>query len=272
MKVRTPAALLLGATVLFGACSLEVLHDLEEPEANDAVLCLERRGIPVDKLRSERGGRARYAVSVPRSEGVAALSALGEAGLPRPRGQGVGDLLGGSPLLSSSQKERVLLERAVAGELARTLQAVDGVVEARVHLVVPERDPLAAPEGEATRPRASALLRTTRPRLGATAAELRRLVAGAVAGLSEDAVSLVVVEARPASAPAASSSSPVGVARLGPFLVARESRGLLLASVSGSLLLLVLLGVGTIVLFRRNQVLLRLPRPPAGPPEGGPAA
>jgi type III secretion protein J len=270
MRVRTSRARLLCGTLPFAlllvsACSVDLVHDLDEQEANEAVLCLERRGISVEKQRTERGGRPRYALSVPRSESLAALAALGAAGIPRQKGQGVADLLGSSPLLSSSQKERALLERAVAGELSRTLREIDGVIEARVHVVVPERDPLATSlAGESPKPRASVLLRASRRPLAASEADIRRLVAGAVPGLAVGDVTLVVVESRASSAAGKAPSSAPELARLGPFLVAGESKGPLLWSIAAGLLLLVLLGGGTILLFRRNQSLVRLVSGEAG--------
>ncbi|HKD22640.1 MAG TPA: flagellar basal-body MS-ring/collar protein FliF [Rhizomicrobium sp.] len=78
--------------------------------------------------------------------------------------------------------------RALEGELARSIQTIDGIDEARVHLVIPERQIFSR---DAQSPSASVILRT-RSTLGrGQVAAIQHLVAAAAAGLSPARVAIV---------------------------------------------------------------------------------
>jgi type III secretion protein J len=108
---------------------------------------------------------------------------------------------GGESIIPTAAEERASYERAVAGELARSIGTMDGVFSARVHLALPGRDPLAAPEAAPPRPRASVLIRAQGGGPGPCVADVRALVAGAVDGLSAGDVSVVVTRQAPIAAP-----------------------------------------------------------------------
>jgi len=46
-------------------------------------------------------------------------------------------------MISSPSEERIRFMDALAQDLARTISMIDGVVDARVHVVLPENDPFA---------------------------------------------------------------------------------------------------------------------------------
>src|SRR6185369_16631581 len=96
------------------------------------------------------------------------------------------------------------------------LQAVDGVVSARVHLAAPERSPL--DEQAPSRPSASVLLRHHGAAPPLAISDVQRLVAGAVPGLSAADVSVV-------ASPATASTRPADkeLRRVGPITVTRAS-------------------------------------------------
>lgn len=78
--------------------------------------------------------------------------------------------------------------RAVEGEIARTIQHLSSVSEARVHIVMPERRPF---EREASEPTASILIKTSGAGLGRREAQaIQALVATAVPGLSPERVTI----------------------------------------------------------------------------------
>jgi len=78
--------------------------------------------------------------------------------------------------------------RALEGELARSIQTIDGIEEARVHLVVPERQIFSR---EAQTPSASVILRTRISMGRGQIAAVQHLVAAAVAGLDPSRVAIV---------------------------------------------------------------------------------
>lgn len=109
-----------------------------------------------------------------------------------------GDRLGGKigyevldgeqPFGTSASRARMNENRAIEGELVRSIESLDLVSKARVHIVMPER-PLFATE--ARRATASVTVKTT-GRLGNEQVQaIRTLVAGAVPDLSPDSVAVV---------------------------------------------------------------------------------
>ena len=78
--------------------------------------------------------------------------------------------------------------RALEGELSRSIQTIDGIDEARVHLVIPERQIFSR---DAQSPSASVILRTRIAMGRGQVAAIQHLVAAAVAGLDSARVAIV---------------------------------------------------------------------------------
>ncbi len=191
------AAALLHAT----GCGDEVLlHRLDEPGANQVLVALGDAGVPARVARAG-GEDSGLAIAVAPSDAARARSVLSASDLPRARPPGFAELFSGAGLVPTAAEEHARYLHALAGELARTLEGLDGVLSARVHLAVPAPDPL-RPEARRT-PRASVLLRCrtdARERVEAHADGVRRLVAGAAEGLEPSSVAVVVAPSGPAFA------------------------------------------------------------------------
>lgn len=205
------------AVLLLSACSEQIQHGLDERQANEIQSVLVERGLSAEKV-VEPGKKPTWSIEVPKEQSTDAVRILSELGLPHPRAEGLSDVFGKGSLVPSPTEERALYLEAISGELSRTLESVDGVVSARVHLALP---PPPRP-GTAPMPaKASAFLKV-RPgmvdRVNHLKEDLRALVAGGVENLSADQVTLVVSEvatavpARPA--PSAPGMSPLRVAVL----------------------------------------------------------
>ncbi len=115
-------ALLLAPLLLAAGCSVEVLQDLPEQQANAVVVALKRHGI-VGRKQRQQGAGARYSVQVKRGSALAAWQAMQREGLPRPRTAGLKELLGPAGALAPSSHHRAMMSRGLAGELAATLQS-----------------------------------------------------------------------------------------------------------------------------------------------------
>jgi flagellar M-ring protein FliF len=90
---------------------------------------------------------------------------------------------------ASDYSEKVNYQRALEGELERTLQTLDGVDAVRVHLVLPQESLFADDRGEA---KASVVLKLRRETFSANSElAIRRLVAGAVERLRPENVTVV---------------------------------------------------------------------------------
>jgi type III secretion protein J len=212
--------LFLGVATAAG-CDAELYHDLPERRANEAVLALRESGLRADKKLEQRGsgGRASsFALTVPRSEESRALALLAERGLPRlsertARASGA--------LLPSLAEQRAEAAAALSADLAETIERLPEVAEARVHLALPEAEPLAALGSP--RATASVLLRLRAP-LSVKLGEVAELVSRAVPGLDPQDVAVV-------HAPFRAPPEPQRLApfvTVGPLHVAPESRPLAL--------------------------------------------
>lgn len=133
------AALLLTAT----ACDSpkEVVHGLDEFEANEILVALEAKGISGEKVKEE-GRVIAYTVLVPDSESRDAMRILVANKLPRRRPTGLAEVYpaGGGGLIPTKSEERAKFLMAIQGEIERKLQRLPGIASANVTIVMPEKD------------------------------------------------------------------------------------------------------------------------------------
>jgi type III secretion protein J len=244
MRFRHAAMLAttLAATFLLG-CSAAIQHGLDEAAANEILTSLARAGIPANKSRADDGA---FTVSVASADAPGAMELLRSLGLPRGKRPGLGEIYKTSSLIPTPTEERARYVEALASEVARTLETFDGVLLARVHLVLPEPDPLA----EGGKPRVAAqaaVLLKLRPGKTSPVAEadVQKLVAGSVPGLAAAAVAVVVTTA---AAPAAPQATLV---RLGPLHLTPQSRGQLLALGAAAFAIIAVLAALVLLLARR---------------------
>lgn len=226
---------LLPLLLLSGACTGdELLHGLDEQQANEVLVALDEGGVRGEKRRAQ-GTEEGWVVTVSSGDARGARQLLSERELPRARTPGFGDVFGGGGMVPTPVEEHARYLHALSGELSRSLESLDGVVEARVHLGLPQDDPLRA--GDRLPPRAAVLIRC-RPAACATVRAMeqgiRGLVAGAADGLTPDAVSLLVAEAsvapgreppvRPTSSWRAAAAAALALAAAALGLVAARHR------------------------------------------------
>jgi type III secretion protein J len=257
------AAWAAALVVTVGGCSTGILHGLDERSANEAEASLERAGIAAEKVADDTaalgGTTPVFTVRVARADGARALDLLRAAGLPRDRRRGFAEAYGQPSLIPTASEERARYLDALAGEIERTLETVDGVVGARVHLVPVDIDP-GALDGDDAKPRPAAraaVLLKTRPESARAGrppidpADVRRLVAGSVPGLAEAAVAVVTT-----AAPEPSASVPA-LAAVGPLRVSVTTRPLLVGTLAVGLALVALLAVLLLLTARRLATLER---------------
>ncbi len=223
-------------------CSAEVTSDLDESRAAEIVIALDEAGIGGRRERQDAAhDPARYRVLVARDDLPAALAVLHDRGLPREPELGWSSLLAETSLVPSASEERARHAAALGGELARSIERMEGVARARVHLALP--DPAGRPlDAEAPEGRASVLVSLEASASASAAPDredaIRTLVAGAVNGLDAEAVAVVTT---PAPAPRRAQANLIWI---GPVAVSRGSAGAFKAILGGSFLLNLLLALG----------------------------
>jgi type III secretion protein J len=243
MDVRRLPSLLPLALLGLSACAVPVAGALDDSEANRIVVALDRGSVDATK-EPDPTAEGKWRVLVARDDVPHALSTMRDEELPRSTPPGVLEAVGKGALVPSEATEHAQLVAGIAGDLERSLEGIDGVLSARVHLNVPAPSPLrdtAPPRGSA-----SVLVahRGSTPPISADS--VQRLVAGGVAGLLPTDVAVVMVSrAAPARAP------ENGLGHLGPIAVARTSLRLLQGALVALVALVAALAAATLVLHAR---------------------
>ena len=245
-----PAIVLL--VLLVTGCSEEVYHGLSERRANQLVVALEQSGIQASKAK-DPAGEGKWMVTVPSGEEVRAWKSLEQKGLPRPEVQGFGSYYPTGGLIPTASEERILYQHATAQELRKTLLKIEGVVEAQVNLVLPEKPRVKLANQEVEKPRASVLIKH---RVGGEASEspvavqeVERLVVGGVERLTADRVEVVLT---PAQGAAEALEKP-DFEQVGPVAVAPRSKSMLQGVVGLMGVIIVVLGAGVVFLLWRQM-------------------
>jgi type III secretion protein J len=190
------------AVAMAGCSGQELYRDIDEREANEMVAVLMRAGIESSKAPGEKGT---FTVAVPQSEFARAVDVLRQNGLPREDYESLGTVFKKEGFTSSSLAERARLVFGISQELSSTISQFDGVVEARVHLALPEADPLT---GAANPPSASVFVKYREGfDLPAQTAAIKALVTNSVEGLEYDKVSIAMTEAKTPPVPLAQNDT-----------------------------------------------------------------
>ena len=150
---------------------------------------------------------------------------------------------------------------ALSQELSRTVSEIDGVLSARVHLVLPENDPL---RQQLVPSSASVFIRhRSNMPVGNLVPQVKMLVANGVAGLSYDKVSVVLV---PVDLQKANQGQDLEMVSFFGLWMQRDNLAQAMWMFFGLVALVVLLAGGLgIVLFRQRGRVYALGSPRAVP-------
>ena len=186
-----------------GCGKAELYHHLDEKEANEFIVKLAGAGIPSEKaIEPAERGEPTWKIIVPKEKLELAFHVLETFGLPKEKGMGIMAVFPGGGLIPGQFEEKAKYFLALTGELEKTLESIERVVDARVHVVVPEESVLKDEEEGIVRPTASVLLRYIASSDGKKPIEdmdVKQLVARAIEGLTINEVTVVALPVPPAS-------------------------------------------------------------------------
>lgn len=181
-------AIVVVCAATLASCKSELYTNLDQRQATEMVAMLLQHGIPADR---KMGKGERVSVLVEESRFADAVAVLNDNGLPKEEFATLCNVFKRDGLVSSPVQERAQMICALSQELSRTVSEIDGVLSARVHLMLPENDPLRqqlVPSSASIfiRHQASVPLNDLVP-------QIKMLVANGAAGLSYDKVSVILV-------------------------------------------------------------------------------
>lgn len=115
-----------------------VVTGTDQYEANDILFCLKRHGVDAARIADEDGG---ISIVVPKEQYLKAFQVMKVNNLPRRDQDSLMSVFPDEGMFKSPTFERVRMRFGLETEMANSLELINGVREARVHIVVPrERD------------------------------------------------------------------------------------------------------------------------------------
>lgn len=242
---------ILALSILLAACGarVELLTAISESEANEALAALLEAGIKAGKLPGKEG---MVSLDVEQSQVANAVSIMRSEGLPRERYAKMGEIFRKEGLISSPLEERARYLWALSQELSATISQIDGVIKARVHVVLPEH----STGGDPAIPSSAAVFikHKAATNLDDSVPQIKRLVSNSIPGLTSDKVSVILL---PSGAKATEDSAEKQVVT---NAAVKKNDALLPELIWGLLALLVLLLTGLgILAWRRWSIVLTIP-------------
>lgn len=203
---RFRPALLAASLLVLAACGRADLYSkLSEAQANEMVAVLQRAGIAATKTD---GGEAGWTLATAKGDFSRAIEVLHAQGYPREEFATLGTVFKREGFVSSPVEEHARLVFGMQQELSHTISEIDGVVQARVHLAMPENQPLAAVKQPSS---ASVFIKyRAGADINAQLGKVKALVVNSVEGLKYENVSVETFPAQPM--PVGQTTSSGGVA------------------------------------------------------------
>ncbi|MEM9787160.1 MAG: type III secretion inner membrane ring lipoprotein SctJ [Pseudomonadota bacterium] len=198
---------LLICLMALSACKTDLYRNLSEREANEMLAVLISNDIDVTK---EYLGDEGVTWRVEEADLPQAIDVLKQNGFPREARETMGTVFEKSGIMSSPFEERVRFVYALGEEVSQTLSEIDGVLTARVHIVLPDEPDF----GEQLTPSSAAVF--IKHRVGVdldfATPQIRRLVSSSIEGVTYDDVTVLLAEAeRPNVAARRDTSSVVEI-------------------------------------------------------------
>ncbi len=169
------------AALAAGCARSPLYSDLTESQANEVQAAL--LGAGVEALKEPMAKGKGWSISVDQGDIPRAVGVLSAAGLPREPLRTLGEVFPREGFVSSPLEERARYVFALSQEVEETLLQLDGVVGARVHIAMPERNVL-----EDKPPSASAsvvIIEQPGAELEARETDIKAIVTDGIEGLTD---------------------------------------------------------------------------------------
>ncbi len=174
-------------SLLAGCGDIQLYTNMPEQHVNEMMAVLLNHGLPAQKKPGEKGT---WNLVVDKSVFAAAMDVLVSNGYPRSEFDSLADMYKRQGLVSSPREERVRFMHATSQSIAKSISKIDGVTNARVHIVIPELNPLLD-----TQPPTSAAVfikHVRQSNINAYIPQIKQLVQNSIEGLTYERVSVVL--------------------------------------------------------------------------------
>ncbi|MGY0217897.1 type III secretion system inner membrane ring lipoprotein SctJ [Endozoicomonadaceae bacterium StTr2] len=183
---RLKQALLVFTMLFLAGCRVELYSGLTEREGNEMFSVLMDHGIKVEKALDKD---KMVSLTVPTDDASRSIKILKAEGYPKDKFSSVGEIFPKDGLISSPTEERARYTYSMSQELSSTLSMIDGVITARVHVVLPHEgnnlDDVGYPSS------ASVFIKyTPELELSGFSLKVKTLVANSIEGLTLDKITV----------------------------------------------------------------------------------
>ncbi|SDY73309.1 type III secretion protein J [Collimonas sp. OK242] len=243
---------LVTSLAFLSGCKEAVYNQLSEREANNILLTLLKGGVEADKRADGEKG---YSILVSESKMALAIELLKMNAEPEEPYRTMGDLFARNQLIATPAEERIRFIYGIEQGLAATLSKIDGVLVARVHIVMPDNDPLA----NQVKPTSASVFLKHRADMNMQVIlpAVKDMVVHSVEGLTVDRVAVTLFPATATS----TTPSDVPITRFFGALVAASSVSTLWMLLGLPWLLVVLLAVALFFATRLRALLWSYVKP-----------
>ena len=177
---------LLIISLLLAGCKIELYSGLSEKEGNEMLAILLDAHVASEKVLDKD---KMVTLMVDSSDASRSIKLLRSFGYPKEKYSSIGDIFPKDGLISSPTEERARYTYSMSQELSSTISMIDGVIVARVHVVLPqEQDSLT----DVTYPSSASVFIKYTPELELAGfiPKVKTLVANSIEGLSLDKITV----------------------------------------------------------------------------------
>ena len=182
------------AGVTLYGCKIELYTGLPEQEGNEMLALLLKHGIDSEK---QPGKDNMVSLFIDENQTARAVELLSEHGYPKTKFSTINDVFSNDGLVSTPFEERTRYIYGLSQEVSETLSQIDGVLVARVHVVLPKESKSGSGKDKIDFPASASVFikYNSDYDLNSYIPQMKSIVANAIEGLSYDQVSVSLFQA-----------------------------------------------------------------------------
>ncbi|MDO8461920.1 MAG: hypothetical protein Q7S98_03555 [Deltaproteobacteria bacterium] len=183
--------------LLTGCGEVDLHHNLDEIDADEILVLLQKNGISAKKEKEVSGQDVSWKITVPGTTVAEARRLLVQNNFPRRRELGLSGVYKEKGLVPTPDEQKARFLLALKGEIINSLRKVPGVVDSDVVLNLPTENEFSLLETDKKKPTASVIVRTQPDDHGPafTEEKIQRFVANAIPNMNPNDVTVIISRA-----------------------------------------------------------------------------
>ncbi len=178
----------------------EIVHELDEREANAILVVLDSKDIDGRKEKEE-GRVITWKIIVPAKYASEARRILVDFDLPKPKSNRLADVFAESGMIPTQSEEKAKMLIGIQGEVEQKLRLIPGVLDVHAQVVIPDKDAVHDIKEEKPHPMASVVLvyQPIEGKMPYLTEDVQKAVAASVEGMRPDDVTVLSYANQPLS-------------------------------------------------------------------------